>query len=216
MAAERQGCSGFTTPPDNPKSPERGHLSGTPRTKEGLLESPHGVMGPNVCTGTDCEPETAPLLAQMGRGCATETRRRLITSSSFAVGWLHLDGPVHLEREVKGEREKEEKGNPRSPFATHDQCATGLDSQPHPAPACSFWKLLRATKQRSCETACESDCDNEFSERVCCNVCSSFLPNYGVLLDAKLLCNKEPVAVAETVKPPSKSRYKDDQTLTFD
>ena len=36
-----------------------------------------------------------------------ETRRRLITSSSFAVGWLHLDGPVHLERE------KEEKGNPR-------------------------------------------------------------------------------------------------------
>ena len=36
--------------------------------------------------------------------CATETRRRLITSSSFAVGWLHLDGPVHLEKERK-ERE---------------------------------------------------------------------------------------------------------------
>lgn len=41
-----------------------------------------------------------------------ETRRRLITSSSFAVGWLHLDGPVHLERKErnrgtggKGERE---------------------------------------------------------------------------------------------------------------
>lgn len=29
------------------------------------------------------------------------TRRRLITSSSFAVGWLHLDGPVHLQREEK-------------------------------------------------------------------------------------------------------------------
>lgn len=28
--------------------------------------------------------------------------------------------------------------------------------------------------------------------------------------------NKEPVAVAETEKPQSKSRYKDDQTLTFD
>lgn len=49
-----------------------------------------------------------------------ETRRRLITSSSFAVGWLHLDGTVHLERErerrsreEKKEREEEEKGNPR-------------------------------------------------------------------------------------------------------
>lgn len=44
-----------------------------------------------------------------------ETWRRLITSSSFAVGWLHLDGPVHLEREGsrgKG-RKKEKKGNPR-------------------------------------------------------------------------------------------------------
>lgn len=29
-----------------------------------------------------------------------------------------------------------------------------------------------------------SDCDNEFSERVCCNFCSSVLPNYGVQLDA--------------------------------
>lgn len=34
-----------------------------------------------------------------------ETRRRLITSSSFAVGWLHLDGPVHLEREKEREME---------------------------------------------------------------------------------------------------------------
>lgn len=48
-----------------------------------------------------------------------ETGRRLITSSSFAVGWLHLDGPVHLERERgrsrrrERKREKEEKGNPR-------------------------------------------------------------------------------------------------------
>lgn len=48
-----------------------------------------------------------------------ETRRRLITSSSFAVGWLHLDGTVHLERErerveVARKRKREgEKGNPR-------------------------------------------------------------------------------------------------------
>lgn len=37
-----------------------------------------------------------------------ETRRRLITSSSFAVGWLHLDGPVHLEREKEMEGKKRE------------------------------------------------------------------------------------------------------------
>jgi len=38
--------------------------------------------------------------------CATETRRRLITSSPFAVGRLYLDGSVHLEREREGgERE---------------------------------------------------------------------------------------------------------------
>lgn len=39
---------------------------------------------------------------------AAETRRRLITSSSFAVGWLHLDGPVHLERETESERDRRE------------------------------------------------------------------------------------------------------------
>lgn len=45
-----------------------------------------------------------------------ETGRRLITSSSFAVGWLHLDGAVHLEKRDEnkgGKGEKEEKGNPR-------------------------------------------------------------------------------------------------------
>ena len=30
------------------------------------------------------------------------------------------------------------------------------------------------------------DCDNEFSERVCCNFCSIFLPNHEVQLDARL------------------------------
>lgn len=36
-----------------------------------------------------------------GGGGATETKRRLITSSSFAVSRFHLDGPVHLERKGK-------------------------------------------------------------------------------------------------------------------
>lgn len=44
--------------------------------------------------------------------CALETRRRLITSSSFAVGWLHLDGPVHLEKEREREREKKRREIP--------------------------------------------------------------------------------------------------------
>lgn len=35
-----------------------------------------------------------------------ETGRRLITSSSFAVGWFHLDGPVHLEKEKETEGER--------------------------------------------------------------------------------------------------------------
>lgn len=45
-------------------------------------------------------------------GCSPETRRRLITSPSFAVGWLHLDGPVHLkkEKEVEGEKKIRKEG----------------------------------------------------------------------------------------------------------
>lgn len=39
---------------------------------------------------------------------AVETRRRLITSSSFAVGWLHLDGSVHLEEEKEMEGQEKE------------------------------------------------------------------------------------------------------------
>lgn len=38
------------------------------------------------------------------RGCSPETRRRLITSPSFAVGWLHLNGSVHLEKQKGRER----------------------------------------------------------------------------------------------------------------
>lgn len=46
------------------------------------------------------------------KGVSTvETRRRLITSSSFAVSWLHLDGSVHLEeeKEMGGQKKKRRK-----------------------------------------------------------------------------------------------------------
>lgn len=41
--------------------------------------------------------------------CTVETRRRLITSSSFAVSWLHLDGSVHLEEEKEMGGQKKER-----------------------------------------------------------------------------------------------------------
>lgn len=48
-----------------------------------------------------------------------ETRRRLITSSSFAVGRFHLDGPVHLEKE---QDTGGEKGNPRLAWNDGNNC----------------------------------------------------------------------------------------------
>lgn len=44
--------SSLTSPADTPISLGRECLSGTWRTKEGLLVSPNGVMGSNACTGT--------------------------------------------------------------------------------------------------------------------------------------------------------------------
>lgn len=52
-----------------------------------------------------------------------ETRRRLITSSSFAVGWFHLDGPVHLEKEKETEGGK---GNPRLAWDDGNNCYSML------------------------------------------------------------------------------------------